>query len=915
MVITKGFAEREAARGRTVTPTPGTTSKGTPKFVQEERLKAGLSRFPSGSPQEERKQLEIIKDTQKRVSDVLKRQGKRVTIDGTKITAIDAQGRREIITLSNGKFNIKRSGGGVQRERPTRETGKPTFEEMAEIPFGPAQRITISELQRQQQAAKDKLRQNIEFAVRKQDVEKLRPIPGTSKVPDIEKPTPSFGKPKVTEEDIVKIEPPLGVTEQKLRLDIDVEKLKKKPEEFKVTEEDIEILIAPPQVTKTKEVIEKERKEAAKKRARITEVETEIAELKGEDLTAEQIFERGPVPTKKSFLEVSEKRRKIREKELKLKNIRGEITFVPGLESTLLGITASTVGAVEFGKRILTQLPEKTFEETLEGARRISGELFSGKLLPKLGAIIQEDPGFAIGFVAGEVAQASFAGKAFGKVKTKLRGGKVKVLKAKARKVDFGEVTKLSDEGIGETIKRIVIEAEEKQKLIKTKVKPFTRAVTPPQDATDLLTFVERKDIRFIFGLDVDEVAKTSFPTFFQEVPKKVRKFQTKPTPFEIKGPGKKAIKADLDIGDISLIGKTQIDELIDPTKFKLKKVKKDDRLFAVLEKKVGASAEVPKEFKSLRIEKLGQDLPITKVFKTKRELRNIFTEKRGEFLQKSIFKEDLVRIRGRLPILEISPILTPTKLIFIGAGRFILGKDIDKEFAEISIKGRALIPGQEAISRIESKAAQRRKPISELDLSITAAPIPDIATDIILDTEKAVRAKPIVDVALFEEQKIVPEQKQKPIIEEQEIVKPGVPAPLLFKLPGLEPKKEKLKGFDAFVTQKGKLVKVNTVPLTRNDAFSASARVVDNTPAATGTIKPSKSKKEPIPKNDFFFQNNFFKFRDFSFKTGKKFKNKFFERNQFRIDSPGELAGITVKGQLARQRKAQQKKFKSILL
>lgn len=119
--------------------------------------------------------------------------------------------------------------------------------------------------------------------------------------------------------------------------------------------------------------------------------------------------------------------------------------------------------------------------------------------------------------------------------------------------------------------------------------------------------------------------------------------------------------------------------------------------------------------------------------------------------------------------------------------------------------------------------------------------------------------------------------------------------------LPGAAP-----QGFNVLVREKGKNLKANTKPLTRNRALNLGAEIVDNSAAASFGIK--KSKKAAQGFDDlFFFKSN--KFR--SPKTKSKLPPKqFIEKRGFRIDSPGELAGITAKGVIANRRKAAKNQF-----
>lgn len=95
------------------------------------------------------------------------------------------------------------------------------------------------------------------------------------------------------------------------------------------------------------------------------------------------------------------------------------------------------------------------------------------------------------------------------------------------------------------------------------------------------------------------------------------------------------------------------------------------------------------------------------------------------------------------------------------------------------------------------------------------------------------------------------------------------------------------IQGYNVLVKEKGRFIKVNKQPLPENKAKNLGADVVDNTPTAQFKLKRAKK----IKADD---TNKFFKSSKFRAKNGS-----YIERNAFRIDSPGELNGITVKGWL----------------
>lgn len=98
---------------------------------------------------------------------------------------------------------------------------------------------------------------------------------------------------------------------------------------------------------------------------------------------------------------------------------------------------------------------------------------------------------------------------------------------------------------------------------------------------------------------------------------------------------------------------------------------------------------------------------------------------------------------------------------------------------------------------------------------------------------------------------------------------------------------------YNVFAKEKGRFIKVNDVPLPNTKAFNLGAEVVDNTSSATFKVVKTNNKG---PAQDSLFFNKKEKFR----KKG----NAYIELIKNRIDSPGEIQGITVKGWLANKRK-----------
>jgi len=131
-----------------------------------------------------------------------------------------------------------------------------------------------------------------------------------------------------------------------------------------------------------------------------------------------------------------------------------------------------------------------------------------------------------------------------------------------------------------------------------------------------------------------------------------------------------------------------------------------------------------------------------------------------------------------------------------------------------------------------------------------------------------------------------------KQVPEEPAIV--GIPT-LMFGSTAME--KEKPKGFfNTHVKEKGKWIKVNEKPREYYSAMGLGGEVVDNTSSAQFRVSKSKTKgEESLGFGDWFGRES--KFR-------KTKTNSYIEKNTYRIDSYGELQGITVKGWLANRKK-----------
>jgi len=127
-----------------------------------------------------------------------------------------------------------------------------------------------------------------------------------------------------------------------------------------------------------------------------------------------------------------------------------------------------------------------------------------------------------------------------------------------------------------------------------------------------------------------------------------------------------------------------------------------------------------------------------------------------------------------------------------------------------------------------------------------------------------------------------------------------GIPPPLILSFGGFFKKRVKERedgqGYHVYILQGGKYFKATSKPTFKEDAIAFGAEVIDNTAQATFKIVRTKGKPEPLAAG-------------FSLFGPEKFyekKGRFTERNTYRIDTEGELEGITARGLLTQRRMKQ---------
>lgn len=153
----------------------------------------------------------------------------------------------------------------------------------------------------------------------------------------------------------------------------------------------------------------------------------------------------------------------------------------------------------------------------------------------------------------------------------------------------------------------------------------------------------------------------------------------------------------------------------------------------------------------------------------------------------------------------------------------------------------------------------------------------------------------------------IVIEPPPPPIPEEP---RPVIPPPPLGEDELLEKKRKrkplKEKGYDVFVKERSmysgkvrkptRFIKVNKKPLEIKSALALGGNVADNTSAISFKIKSTKNKPSPLTETIKPWSSIEHKF--------KKKGNTYIEQNPYRIDTPGEVKGISALGWIASRRK-----------
>lgn len=215
--------------------------------------------------------------------------------------------------------------------------------------------------------------------------------------------------------------------------------------------------------------------------------------------------------------------------------------------------------------------------------------------------------------------------------------------------------------------------------------------------------------------------------------------------------------------------------------------------------------------------------------------------------------------------------------------------KAIPLVFPKLRTDTKGIQKTQQSLKQV-TRQRQLTRPVMALDIATSQATKEEqITTQFPISSVKVKTTQSIKqDVATEQRQEV--ELITKPELKTEQEREAG------FKFPPFnqKPKPEQGRGYyDVKVRERGRDIKVNKRPLPYNKARNLGAEVVDNTPSAQ--FKLSKAMKKGEMKDDPIFYKQF-KFR------GQK--DRYIELNTYRIDTPGEIQGITVKGWLAQRNK-----------
>ena len=279
---------------------------------------------------------------------------------------------------------------------------------------------------------------------------------------------------------------------------------------------------------------------------------------------------------------------------------------------------------------------------------------------------------------------------------------------------------------------------------------------------------------------------------------------------------------------------------------------------------------------------------------------------------QKLLLVEKLQFIRGMRPVSDVIELEIPNVRLLADTGPIAIG-------AGASIAVRSALSTLEIQTQLQRELQQQRQKQQQDIIQEQRAlqrQVQEASTLSIQDVRLKAKQQDIIqEQRALQRQSVwtILEQIQVPItitdIVQTPITKQTLttqqplrrPLELKIEVEKLSPIKKKIDAFNAFVQQKGRLIKVNKEPLPKNAAINLALSLTDQSTAVTAKIKPSI--KPTTRRFDDFLDT--FTFSKFDIRKDKRDKgNIFVEKNQFRIDSYGEIKGIPLAGLLARRKR-----------
>ena len=376
-----------------------------------------------------------------------------------------------------------------------------------------------------------------------------------------------------------------------------------------------------------------------------------------------------------------------------------------------------------------------------------------------LGAIYAGTKGYQIGAAKTSYEKGLVVGSTIPEIGAMIVGSKLagagtkptkaKVVKAKGLTGDYAEALK-SEGKTSKSLIRFEIPTEIKTRVLRTRVKAYTRKVTPPKDINKLGQFSLRKDIRTVYGLKENILKKISEPVFYQNVKSKIRIYNVKPDAFEIKIDGKISTKVGTSPFTISKDVKG-ISRIIDP---KIYKQIPSGKGFTILEK--ATTETLPKRI-DLTASLTGEGTITGKVIKKIKGVSNIFGV--GLSVPATFETTTTTRLISK-PLFSVTPLIEPAPLLFSPVNIFdVLGERRRKPIVGL---GSRLERG--TISRVQQARIQRQKPISDVSKIINSIQGLTPIQEPVIDVRKMQDRTPISDVFSIVGQKSKQDYKEQPI-------------------------------------------------------------------------------------------------------------------------------------------------------